>query len=162
MSFDTRVEVLERYIDICTDFRSLFVCRQIPGARWNARKRSWAAPATPITAKIILRAFPGLTDPALLALAARPPQRRTPPPLPQAQPPAPPPPPEIPNLRTRPWKHQVLAYNFVLDALARHGGTLLAMGMGTGKSLVAVAAACNLEVSLILVICPARVVDVLA
>jgi SNF2 family DNA or RNA helicase len=62
----------------------------------------------------------------------------------------------IPNLKTPAWRHQVLAYDF----LRERGDALLAMGMGTGKSLVAIGAACSLDVDLALIACPLRVVDV--
>jgi hypothetical protein len=50
----------------------------------------------------------------------------------------------IPNLKTQAWRHLVLAYDFFRE----RGDALLAMGMGTGKSLVAIGAVCNLDVDL--------------
>ena len=42
------------------------------------------------------------------------------------------------GLRTKPWRHQRVAYKFCLDHFAQGlHGILLAMGMGTGKTMVA-------------------------
>lgn len=79
----------------------------------------------------------------------------------------------LPNgLRTIPWRHQQAAYKFCLDKFtAGMHGILLAMGMGTGKSLVA----CMLLLDLcgrralaggkpanVMIVCPLRVIQVWA
>lgn len=86
------------------------------------------------------------------------------------------------NLKTTPWGHQKLAIDFLARALhpprSRRasmgaggreywvmdgGGAMLAMEMGTGKSLEVVSMAANLKIDewpLILIICPLRVVQV--
>ncbi len=72
------------------------------------------------------------------------------------------------GLLTTPWRHQKAAYKFCLDKFsAGMHGVLLAMGMGTGKSLVA----CMLLLSLyerragkkppvVMIVCPLRVIQV--
>ena len=69
---------------------------------------------------------------------------------------------ELPaGLLTKPWRHQRAAYKFCLDHFAqgRHG-ILLAMGMGTGKSLVACMLLLGLAARRVLICCPLRVVPV--
>ena len=69
----------------------------------------------------------------------------------------------IPGLRTRPWRHQVAAFRFCMKKFdAGFHGILLAMIMGTGKSLVACMLALQLKAKKILIICPLRVVPVWA
>ena len=58
--------------------------------------------------------------------------------------------------KTDAWDHQVEAYQF---ALARPA-TLLEMGMGTGKTKVAIDLAANWRCERVLVICPTSVMDV--
>src|SRR5579885_2432374 len=86
-------------------------------------------------------------------------------PLPAA--PAPQPKPAEPEvaipegLITRPWRHQMAAYKFCLDRMAKgFRGFLLAMGMGTGKSLVACMLILGLAARRVLIACPLRVVPV--
>jgi len=178
-----RADVVGTRIHLHAEFRHLLLCKSIEGATWSADKRAWTYPATPWIAKQILQKFPGIaaTDTVLAALAEpltrRPANARgglgvqgqtsnvaisAPACAPEqleriAQPPAT----TIPHLKTHPWKHQVLAYQFLQSVLKPTGGcAMLAMGMGTGKSLTTLGAACNLDVNLILIVCPLRVVDV--
>jgi hypothetical protein len=66
-----------------------------------------------------------------------------------------------PGMLTRPWRHQQAAYQFCLDHFAAGlNGILLAMGMGTGKSLVACMLALALAARRNLVACPLRVIPV--
>ena len=65
------------------------------------------------------------------------------------------------GLRTRPWRHQVAALRFALDKFAAGmHGLLLAMGMGTGKSLVALILILLLRTRRVLICAPLRVVPV--
>jgi len=69
----------------------------------------------------------------------------------------------IPGLRTRPWRHQVAAFRFCMKKFeAGFHGILLAMIMGTGKSLVACMLVLALAAKKVLIICPLRVVPVWA
>ena len=65
------------------------------------------------------------------------------------------------GILTRPWRHQVAALRFALErfALGLHG-VLLAMGMGTGKTLVALIILMCLRALLVMISCPLRVVSV--
>jgi SNF2 family DNA or RNA helicase len=60
-----------------------------------------------------------------------------------------------------PWQHQRAALKFSIDRIAdgRHG-LLLAMGMGTGKSLVACMLMLALNARRVLIACPLRVIQV--
>ena len=62
---------------------------------------------------------------------------------------------------TRPWRHQRTAFKFCIDRFrAGLRGILLAMGMGTGKSLVACMLVLHLKARRVLICCPLRVVPV--
>ncbi|MCL5744350.1 MAG: DEAD/DEAH box helicase [Acidobacteria bacterium] len=62
---------------------------------------------------------------------------------------------------TRPWRHQKAAFQFTLDKFrAGLRGVLLAMGMGTGKSLVACMLVLHLMARRVLICAPLRVVPV--
>jgi hypothetical protein len=65
------------------------------------------------------------------------------------------------GLLTKPWRHQLLAFLFCLDHF-RLGlfGLLLAMGMGTGKTLVAIMLMLHLKARRAVIACPLRVVPV--
>lgn len=60
----------------------------------------------------------------------------------------------LPGLKTKPWRHQRAAFSFARSKR----GAMLAMGMGTGKSLVTVALLHDKRYSLIL--CPKAVMSV--
>lgn len=164
---DTRAEVVGPRIYLYTGFANLLVCKRIPGAAWDTQRHAWTYPATPQVARLIQGSFRVVESDSLVALANR--QRR-----PAPVPPAPlvvVPQPQtaqpiiatIPNLKTRAWKHQVLAWQFLQTVLLETGGSaLLAMGMGTGKSLTTIGAMCNLVEpgEIVIVISPLRVVDV--
>jgi len=67
----------------------------------------------------------------------------------------------IPGLRVRPWRHQVAAFRFCMKKFeAGFHGILLAMIMGTGKSLVACMLVLALAAKRVLIICPLRVIPV--
>lgn len=158
----SRADLIGVRIYLYTGFANLLLCKRIPGAAWDADKRAWTYPATPHIARQIRSSFRSLSaSENLVALANRLPSAAPAPPIvrPQPQPPALV---TIPHLKTRPWKHQVLAYQFLQSILVPTGGcALLAMGMGTGKSLVATAVMCNLvEDDPILIISPLRVIEV--
>jgi SNF2 family DNA or RNA helicase len=158
----SRVEVVRNRIHLRTAFSNLLLCKQIPGATWDKERRTWVYPAAVSVAQMIRAKFRDLViDDPLFSELLNIGQKKAVPvsPVIRAQPPAPA---VIPNLNTRPWGHQVLAYRFLQSLLLPTGGcALLAMGMGTGKSLTAIAAMCNLTGDdPVLIVSPLRVVDV--
>jgi SNF2 family DNA or RNA helicase len=164
----TRAYIAGARIYLHTEFSNLLLCKRIPGAAWDTEKRAWSYPATPLVARLIRGSFRGLdAGDTLVTLANRQPRPATPTPIPPPtvlpQQPPPPVPATIPNLKTSPWKHQVLAFQFLQPLLLPTGGAaLLAMGMGTGKSLTTIGAMCNMvgPDEPVLIISPLRVVDV--
>lgn len=60
------------------------------------------------------------------------------------------------SIKTKPWAHQTLGIGYALS----QPSTMLAMEMGTGKSLCAVAVAGEIDARLVLVLCPKSVVKV--
>jgi SNF2 family DNA or RNA helicase len=65
------------------------------------------------------------------------------------------------GMLTRPWRHQRAAFRFATEHFAAgRRGVLLAMGMGTGKSLVACMVLLSLAARRVLIVCPLRVVPV--
>lgn len=66
------------------------------------------------------------------------------------------------GIRATPWRHQVEAFQFVLGAPGpvQHRAALLAMKMGTGKTLTALMVLAALKAQRVLVTCPLRVVPV--
>lgn len=65
------------------------------------------------------------------------------------------------GVRTKPWRHQRAAFRFCLDHFAQGlHGLLLAMGMGTGKSLVAILLLLWLKPRRVFIASPLRVVPV--
>jgi SNF2 family DNA or RNA helicase len=64
-------------------------------------------------------------------------------------------------LKTIPWRHQIEAFQFAMRCLLRGGGAaLLALEMGTGKSLVALMILVALCAKRVLICCPLRVIRV--
>ena len=147
----------------------LLVCRQIPGCSWDRTRRAWSYPGTASTARIVRAkirplltsgefdgAFPAgapiinteLTPAVTVVVAEPTPVVETAIALPS-------------GMLTRPWRHQQAAYQFVLEHFAAGlYGILLAMGMGTGKTLVAFMVLLGLAARRILIVCPLRVVPV--
>jgi SNF2 family DNA or RNA helicase len=192
----TTADIDSGRIIVRPSFADLFVCRQIPGSRWDAARKAWSLPATVATATLLRKKLRSVSESdrfklllttsvtirldgeqttALLAGAVVP-GNVVPlvPPVPDALPaPAPdvmpisvPQEPEIvvelpAGLRTKPWRHQRIAYKFCLDHFGQgQHGILLAMGMGTGKSLVACLLLLGLAAKRVLISCPLRVVPV--
>jgi superfamily II DNA or RNA helicase len=67
------------------------------------------------------------------------------------------------GMNTRPWRHQLAAYRFCLEHFAKgQHGLLLAMMMGTGKTLVGFMVMLERRAKRTLILCPLRVVPVWA
>jgi SNF2 family DNA or RNA helicase len=130
--------------------------KSIPGGRWAPKPENrWHYPATAAVAEAIARAarahsatldtdtaFDALLESAREAYRARRNRDRT----------------DLPDLptTTTAWNHQRQAYHFALGQPA----AMLAMDMGTGKSLTAIGLMEGWEASTVLVLCPTSVVNV--
>ncbi len=138
-----------------TPFSQLLLCRRIPGGWWDASRKAWTYPATPQHAAIVRRIIPHLaTSASFDALAAKKAVPKTKH--------APTTAPDLPaGLKTRPWRHQIAAYEFAMEQFLQGlYGVMLAMGMGTGKSLVACMILLGLRAMRVLIVAPLRVVQV--
>ncbi len=167
------VTVESGQIRVLPSFADLVVIQRL-GGRFAGSSRAWIWPATPQNARLLqsrLRKI--LTTPEFDALLAPPPAPEIE--IPEQAPevtvlaPAPevlvaPPEPDIvipDGMLTRPWRHQKSAFKFCLDHFAAGlHGILLAMGMGTGKSLVACMLILALNARRVLIVCPLRVIPV--
>jgi len=147
----------------------MLACRKIPGCSWDGKRKAWSYPGTASTARIIRSKIrPLITSEQFdTAFPVGEPVIKTEPtptgavpvtacaPVVQTEIALP------PGMLTRPWRHQQAAYRFVLDHFASGlHGILLAMGMGTGKTLVAFMVLLGLAARRILIACPLRVVPV--
>lgn len=115
-----RVFLAESRLAVQTAYQWRELCKTIPGARWDKKRRVWSYPASPHTAKEILDAFPdGSTQwdeaaAALLVEADR--QAKA-----QAQKEADNLPP-IPNMKTVSWPHQRTAFWYVVGLWGKPNG----------------------------------------
>ena len=141
------------------------------GGRFAGASRRWIWPATHANAMLLWKHLrQAETTPEFAALlvppAPRPEVDAPTEPLPDFLPMTPPTHPEpevvVPDgMLTRPWRHQKTAFKFCIDHFrAGLHGILLAMGMGTGKSLVACMVLLHLMSRRVLIACPLRVVPV--
>jgi superfamily II DNA or RNA helicase len=131
-----------------TPFSCLLLCKRIPDASWDSRRKAWTYPATRRHATLVRTTIPGLASSERFQalLAARPKPRRIAPPV---------------GLKTIPWRHQLAAYEFAMDRFESGStGVLLAMAMGTGKSLVASMVMLGTSAQRTLIVSPLRVVPV--
>jgi SNF2 family DNA or RNA helicase len=128
-------------------------CRAITGGRWDKEKRAWSYPASAAVAAAVADAFRpfGLAVNQefkdVLARAESGARAKTAADDELAN---------IPGTKTTPWLHQKQAYWFA----ANQPATMLAMGMGAGKSKVVVDLVCGKGYAATLIICPKSVVGV--
>ncbi len=145
------VQTVRGRLQVRAPFSFKDTLKGIAGAMWDKEVKAWTYPATSAAAGNLMAALPDLEGDAafeaLIAQAGR--AERA-----QAYKTASELPP-IPGLRTQAWLHQRQAYWYVEDLPA----AMLAMGMGTGKSLVGVATAVNTDAKAILVLCPKSVIS---
>jgi SNF2 family DNA or RNA helicase len=157
----TFVDVDAGRITLRTPFSNLVLCKRLPNAAWDAAGRVWTYPATPQHARLIQSTIPRVsaTERFIALLEGKP---KT------SAPAEPAPKPETPaaivlpvGLKTKPWRHQIEAFQFTMERLLRGAGaTLLALEMGVGKTLVALMVLAALAAKRILICCPLRVVPV--
>lgn len=136
-----------------TPFKFRDVCKSLPGARWSPGLKAWHVPATTASALAVMNAFDGemieateqlqaLLGRAAMQVGAQ--RMKTASDLD-----------DIPT-KTVAWAHQRRAFHFArqLDA------AMLAMDMGTGKSMVAIALMEEWDVKTALILCPLSVIGV--
>lgn len=147
------VEVLDRVVSVRAPFSLKDRLKAIPGARWNPTSRTWVYPATPAVAES-LRSLIGSRDeisPAFRKLLLEADSVRSAQafkdkgidlsPLPFEP-------------VTQPWRHQLAAYHF-----AQHlSACLLYLGMGTGKTRIALDLIQGRGDRRVLVACPLSVI----
>ena len=125
-------------------------CRAIPGGKWHKPWGCWVYPKTPTAAARVLDVFgqDADKDGRLAGMAAAVDAARA---VKGGEPDLA----TIPGLKTKPWRHQVKAFQFAkqLDSCT------FAMGMGVGKSLTTVAVLVN-RGRYTLILCPKSVVPV--
>ena len=145
-----KVRLTEDHIAVQTPYSDVALCRAVPLGRYSSEWKCWLWPRGPGVARALVDAFGSKLTKAdgadqLLALVEAP-----------AIPPGPPviDPGHIPGLKTTPWKHQREAYGLASSL----PGAMLAMGMGCGKTLTAIALLSSSPISLIL--CPKAVISV--
>lgn len=145
-------------IGITAPFAFREALKALPGARWDARRKQWHLPASPASAGALVVTFEhtgmALSD-AVAALAAegaaRPAVRSV---LDEEVP--------LPDLpwaawaKTSPWDHQKRGLVFMSESSA----ALLAVTMGGGKTLTAIAALNRAQASRVLIVCPRKVLGV--
>ena len=144
------IRMTDTHVCLRVPFDLTQVCQSLRG-RWNPGWQCWLWPTDKQAARRILDAFGPRAAQAdggdsLLALAGpddipRPQDNVA---IPDV----------LPGLKTKPWRHQRAAFSFARSKR----GAMLAMGMGTGKSLVTVALLHDKRYSLIL--CPKAVMSV--
>lgn len=145
-----------------TPFRFKDVCKGVPGHRWSPEANlpgfpkpgAWTYPASPTAALTLRGAFSGaspVTDAAFDALVGEAERMRAASVHKEATDLPP-----IPLLKTDAWLHQRQAFAFAREQDA----CLLAMEMGTGKSLVTVGLVVNQDAQRSLILCPLSVIPV--
>jgi SNF2 family DNA or RNA helicase len=143
---------------------ALLLCRRIPNGNWDAQRKAWSYPATEAQARLVQSAIHRLSTTQQFDQLAEPAAVRKHDAAPHTtQPVQPDPAPvELPEgLLTHPWRHQMAAFVFCLQHFALGMfGLLLAMGMGTGKTLVAFMVMLQRKAQRTLILCPLRVVPV--
>ena len=181
----TAIELASGVIAVRPSFADMLACSGL-GGRWDGAMKAWTFPATQQYARLIqsklfkyhatdqfdalLRDIGANAEDGGTCSAPDSPSVAPPEPMPANGQDAgevvgaPPAEPEIElpsGLVTRPWRHQNVAFQFCLDKFAAGlRGILLAMGMGTGKSLVACMLILALATRRVLICCPLRVVPV--
>jgi SNF2 family DNA or RNA helicase len=166
------VSVESGHIRVLPAFVDMLMVQRL-GGRFSGATRAWLWPATRENAMLLAKRLrAAITTPEFAALLAPPvpemeiPAQSTEAPVadPSSDLLAEPPEPDIvvpAGMLTRPWRHQKAAFKFCADHFAAGmRGILLAMGMGTGKSLVACMLILALVARRVLIACPLRVVQV--
>ena len=165
------VTVESGQIRVLPSFADMLIVGRL-GGRFAGASRRWIWPATHKNAVLLSKRLrQPRTTPEFDALLVPPepqPEAEAPAapaePLPAFLPMKPPAEPEVPvpdGMLRHPWRHQKTAFKFCIEHFrAGLRGILLAMGMGTGKSLVACMLVLWLMARRTIIFCPLRVVPV--
>ena len=155
-----RADIAGDRIVLQAPLAATLLCGRIPGARWDRCLHAWTYPATERHARLITvairqlqptPAFNALTEVPAAECAVAGPEVRPDTSTDSPQ-----------GLSVCPWRHQITAFQFCVDKFAGGlFGLLLAMGMGTGKTLVALMLMLERKAMRTLIVCPLRVVPVL-
>jgi SNF2 family DNA or RNA helicase len=127
--------------------------KEIPGHRWDAESKAWFVPANERNAAT-LQLIGAELDDGLRALAKQTADTDNGDEQPFCSMP----------IKATPYRHQVRAFNFVMNLLSNRKGAAVLADMGTGKSLMSVAIAGALlaegKLKKLLVVCPKSIVGV--
>ena len=168
---NTLVQITSGRIVVRPSLGDLLTCSRL-GGKWERGTRAWTFRATEHFARLLQRRLRALaaTDAQAIEqlITPEPAEDRIAEQLSEAPAaaiaPVAPAEPDVTvpaGMLTQPWRHQKAAFKFCLDKFAAgFRGLLLAMGMGTGKSLVACMLVLGLNARRILIACPLRVVPV--
>ena len=170
----TSVEIDAGRILLRPSNADIFLCGQIPGGAWDARRKMFSFPATTEVAAVIramIRRLDATSDFEALTSDVQPCSARELTACDESasigpEEPAPAVAAEsgivIPDgMLTRPWRHQAAAFQFCMAHFAQGmRGILLSMWMGTGKSLVVCMLVLATSAKRVLIACPLRVVPV--
>lgn len=151
------VTIMERKGEICAEIPFNFLPRvnkvrkQIKGSRWNPIEKLWHMHKTPLVAFSLIEEFKqdlAHCDESIYKLAkahSEGSKTKTSTDLP-----------DIPKLKTTAWTHQRQGYHFAKDL----PGAILAMDMGTGKTLTSLGLLLNRPHNQTLIVCPKSVITV--
>lgn len=148
-----RVYIDQDRIYIESPFQFKEQCASLPGARWSKAARAWSIPATTASAQSFIDSFSGTTmelTPEVIRLLESARRQRDAQAIKTAD--------DLPGIptRTQAWAHQRRAFHFAkqLDA------TMLAMAMGSGKSMTAIGLLQEWNAKHVLILCPVSVLGV--
>lgn len=155
------LELGKNCIQVYSRYEDRGLCKSVFGARWNPNEKCWEYPLRPETLEQLVAVFPGMWVSPQVKLAVTEVAEREAAAVQvkvegwqNAQPVEPMP------LKTKPFRHQIAAYNMALNLPA----TGLLMEQGTGKSLTSIAITGRRflrgEIQRCLVVAPASVVPV--
>lgn len=133
--------------EVTAPYQLVDYCRMLPARRWDAGRKLWTVPATPLNATYIRSVFEGqkiqgdagykhlvdMPPPGLCLDGITPPKNKT------------------------IWDHQIEGAEFILD---RFGTGMLAMEMRTGKTLASIIVLNSLKPDCTFILCPSPAVKV--
>lgn len=132
------------------------VLKVLPGAWWEPEERAWTYPLTTTSLRFLLNLFPfAHLEPTIVDLQNRTTEMDLALEAKRSN--------NLQDISWRtfpPWLHQLRSFHFAYHRLRAHGGAMLALDMGTGKSRVAIDVINNVGAVRVLITCPTTVMDV--